>query len=95
MGKWLGAEQKGRQGYEGHLNERVVTIGALLRDASYHTYLAGDWQLFNLREDPGELQDLSKKYSTKREMLIRLWEQYVKTNGVIASDAGPFTTANP
>ena len=50
----------------------------------------GDWQLFNLREDPAELQDLSKKYPEKRDALLTLWEQYAKTNGVILSDAGPF-----
>ena len=50
----------------------------------------GDWQLFNLREDPAELQDLSKKYPEKRDALLTLWEQYAKTNGVIVSDAGPF-----
>lgn len=50
----------------------------------------GDWQLFNLREDPAEMKDLSKKYPAKREKLINLWGKYVKRNGVIDSVAGPF-----
>ena len=50
----------------------------------------GDWQLFNLHKDPGELQDLSKEYPEKRKTMTELWEQYAQTNGVIISDAGPF-----
>jgi arylsulfatase len=42
-----------------------------------------DWQLFNLAEDLGEQNDLSIKYPKKREELIALWNEYVKTNGVI------------
>jgi arylsulfatase A-like enzyme len=53
----------------------------------------GDWQLFNLREDPAELHDLSKKYPERREMMKKLWEQYATSNGVIAGDAGPFAEA--
>ncbi len=37
--------QKGRPGYEGHLSERVVPVSMLLRDAGYHTYVAGKWHL--------------------------------------------------
>jgi arylsulfatase A-like enzyme len=35
----------GAPGYEGHLNERVVTVTELLRDAGYHTVLSGKWHL--------------------------------------------------
>jgi arylsulfatase A-like enzyme len=37
--------QKGQPGYEGYLNERVVSIGNLLADAGYRTYFSGKWNL--------------------------------------------------
>lgn len=41
----LSPNQKGQPGYEGHLNDRVVTVATLLRDAGYGTYLSGKWHL--------------------------------------------------
>ncbi len=38
-------EQVGQRGYEGYLNERVVSIAQLMKDAGYHTYIAGKWHL--------------------------------------------------
>jgi len=49
-----------------------------------------DWQLFNLAKDPGEQQDLSSKFPEKRKQLIALWDEYVKTNGVILGTRSPF-----
>ncbi len=39
-------ELRGRPGYEGYLNDSVVTFATLLNDAGYHTYATGKW-------DPG------------------------------------------
>ncbi len=39
-------ELRGRPGYEGYLNDSVVTFVTLLNDAGYNTYAAGKW-------DPG------------------------------------------
>jgi arylsulfatase A-like enzyme len=57
----------------------------------------GDWELFNLADDPAERNDLSSKYPDRRDAMIRLWDDYVTKNGVIVSDAGPFapTKAQP
>jgi arylsulfatase len=55
----------------------------------------GDWELFNLRQDPAELHDLSAKYPEKRESLRKLWDEYVKRNGVIVSEYGPYAPREP
>jgi arylsulfatase len=50
MAEYLGPKQKGKPGYEGHLNKRVASVASVLRDAGYHTYMAGKW---HLGEEPG------------------------------------------
>lgn len=51
---------------------------------------SGDWQLFDLRNDPGETRDLSKAQPAKRAELLAHWDEYAKKNGVILSGDGPF-----
>lgn len=43
-------EHRGQPGYDGVLNDRVVTIARLLRDAGYHSYHLGKWHLGNAPE---------------------------------------------
>jgi len=38
-------EHKGKPGYEGVLNNQVVTIAQMLGDSGYHTYQVGKWHL--------------------------------------------------
>jgi arylsulfatase len=45
MAELLTPEQRGKPGYEGHLNDRVVTLPEVLRASGYHTYMAGKWHL--------------------------------------------------
>ncbi len=45
MGELITPEQRGKPGYEGHLNNRVVSLAEVLRSGGYHTYMAGKWHL--------------------------------------------------
>jgi arylsulfatase len=39
------ANQNDQPGYEGYLSDRVVSVATLLKQAGYHTYVAGKWHL--------------------------------------------------
>jgi arylsulfatase A-like enzyme len=45
MDEWTAPNQEGKEGYEGHLNDRVVAFPQLLKDAGYHTYMVGKWHM--------------------------------------------------
>ena len=45
MPETIPLSHEGQPGYEGVLNDRVVTVASLLRDSGYHTYVSGKWHL--------------------------------------------------
>ncbi|ABZ76451.1 sulfatase [Shewanella halifaxensis HAW-EB4] len=46
-------------------------------------YGDGQWKLFNLVNDPGETNDLSKQYPQKLQQLTQEWDKYAERVGVI------------
>jgi arylsulfatase len=42
----------------------------------------GKWELYNLRQDPGEVHDISNKYPEKKAALIEAWLHYTEQNEV-------------
>ena len=50
----------------------------------------GEWELFNLRQDPAEINDLSAEHPDRVEAMVAMWEQYKTDNTVldIAFDLG-------
>jgi arylsulfatase A-like enzyme len=86
-GDWLGWELFGNRA----IRQGDWKLLCLLEGAGG----TGDWELFNLKDDPAEMHDLSATHPEKRQAMLKLWDEYVKTNGVIVSDAGPFAKREP
>jgi arylsulfatase len=42
-----------------------------------------EWELFNLKEDPAEMNDLSGEHPDRLKKMIALWEQYKEENSVL------------
>ena len=45
MGEYLDDSQRGQPGYEGYLNNQVVTVASLLDSAGFNTFMTGKWHL--------------------------------------------------
>jgi arylsulfatase len=71
---------------------RAVRQGEWKLRWQYKPLGKGEWELFNLTSDPVERQDLAAERPDKVKALIALWDDYVKTNGVILPSRSPFET---
>jgi arylsulfatase A-like enzyme len=49
-------------------------------------YGNGQWQLYDLAADPGEINDLASEFPERVESLAKDWENYAEVNGVIKPD---------
>lgn len=46
----------------------------------------GQWQLYNIADDPGETRDLSREHPERRAELIAQWQAYARDVGVVLPD---------
>ncbi len=46
-------------------------------------FASGEWELYNLAEDPAEMHDLSSQYPNKVDEMVKKWEQYKEDNTVL------------
>lgn len=46
-------------------------------------FASGEWELYNLAEDPAEINNLSGEYPDRVEAMIKSWEQYKEDNSVL------------
>jgi arylsulfatase len=49
----------------------------------------GDWQLYDLANDPGELNDLSKEQPKLHDEMAEIWEKYARETGVVLPSVNP------
>jgi arylsulfatase A-like enzyme len=66
MAELMVPEQEGQPGYEGYLNDRVAPLPALLRQAGYHTYMAGKWHLGLTEERSPAARGFEKSFALLR-----------------------------
>lgn len=63
MDELLTDEQTGQPGYEGYLNDRVVSLAEVLRDNGYHTYMGGKWHLGHSPEQIPHARGFERSFS--------------------------------
>jgi arylsulfatase A-like enzyme len=50
---------------------------------------SGDWELYDLANDPGELNGLSKQRPQLLDDMVEIWEQYARETGVVLPSVSP------
>ena len=71
---------------------RAVRQGEWKLRWQFKPYGKGEWELFNVAEDPAERVDLAAQNPEKVEAMVALWDDYVKTNNVILPSRSVFET---
>jgi len=71
---------------------RAVRQGDWKLRWEWKPYGTGEWELFNLKADPAERNDLSAKEPGKLKAMIALWDEYAKANNVVLPSRSMFET---
>ena len=82
MAELLTKNQEGQPGYEGHLNDRVITLAEALREGGYHTYMAGKW---HLGHEEGALP-FDRGFERSFSMLVGGASHYADMLGILPRD---------
>lgn len=88
-------EQQGQPGYEGHLNDRVVPFPQLLRDAGYHTLMAGKWHLGLTPERSPAARGFDKSFALLRgadDHVAQPWNTRIDPAQPLYREDGRLTT---
>ncbi len=56
-------KERGQPGYEGYLNNRVVSVAQLLKEVGYHTYTAGKWHLGLTADQSPEAKGFERSFT--------------------------------
>jgi arylsulfatase len=62
MATTLTSKQKGQPGYEGFLNDQVMKLPNLLKDAGYNTYISGKWHLGHEKENSPHMNGFDESF---------------------------------
>jgi arylsulfatase len=71
---------------------RAVRQGDWKLRWEWKPYGTGEWELFNLKADPTERNDLAAKEPGKLKAMIALWDEYAKANHVVLPSRSMFET---
>ncbi|NIB40779.1 arylsulfatase [Pseudomaricurvus alkylphenolicus] len=63
MHEELSPNQKGKPGYEGHLNTRAANLAEVLKRSGYNTYMTGKWHLGLKEEHSPKARGFEKSYA--------------------------------
>ncbi len=82
MAELMLPQQRGKPGYEGVLNDRVVPLPQLLKDAGYRTVMAGKWHLGNTEELSPAARGFDRSYAMTMGGASHFGDQF----GIFAMD---------
>jgi arylsulfatase len=71
---------------------RAVRQGDWKLRWQYKPFGRGDWELFNLKTDPAERNNLAAEHPDKVQGLLALWDRYALTNNVVLPSRSVFET---
>lgn len=82
MAELITDAQRGKPGYEGYLNERIVALPQVLKDGGYRTVMAGKWHLGNGESQSPAARGFDRSYALTMGGASHFGDQ----SGIVALD---------